>query len=86
MIVAGMFGGALGGALIAEVIFSVPGLGQYMLTGLTGRDYPVIQASVLFMSFISCTVILLIDVIFGFIDPRIRSQYIRPVKRVKEEG
>ena len=83
LIVGGMFGGALGGALIAEVIFSVPGLGQYMLTGLTGRDYPVIQASVLFMSAISCLVILLIDIIFGFIDPRIRSQYVRRRKPAK---
>ena len=88
LIVGGLYGSALGGALIAEVIFSVPGLGQYMLAGLTGRDYPVIQASVLFMSTIFCVVILLIDVAFAFIDPRIRSQYVRGRKRekVKEDA
>ena len=86
LVVGGMYGSSLGGALIAEVIFSVPGLGQYMLAGLTGRDYPVIQASVLFMSTIFCVVILLIDIAFAFIDPRIRSQYVRSRKRrrVKE--
>ena len=86
LVVGGMYGSSLGGALIAEVIFSVPGLGQYMLAGLTGRDYPVIQASVLFMSTIFCVVILLIDIAFAFIDPRIRSQYVRSRRRrrVKE--
>jgi len=87
LIVGSLYGSALGGALIAEVIFSVPGLGQYMLAGLTGRDYPVIQASVLFMSTIFCLVILLMDIAFAFIDPRIRSQYVsgrKTPKRVKE--
>jgi len=86
MVVGGMFGGALGGALIAEVIFSVPGLGSYMLNGLTNRDYPVIQASVLFMSTIFCIVILAIDIAFAFIDPRIRSQFIRSKKSMKAGG
>jgi peptide/nickel transport system permease protein len=75
---------ALGGALISEMIFAVPGLGSYTLTGLTGRDYPVIQGSVLFLSVLFCLVILLIDVVFAFIDPRIRSQYVRKKKPQKE--
>ena len=77
MTVGSLFGMALGGSLIVEVIFSMPGLGQYMLTGLVNRDYPVIQGTVLFMSAIFCTVMLLIDIAFAFIDPRIRSQYVR---------
>ena len=83
MIVGNMFGMSLGGALIAEAIFSVPGLGQYTLSGLTQRDYPVIQASVLFMSIIFSVMILLIDIAFAFIDPRIRSQF---SKTKKKEG
>ena len=75
LIVGSIFGMSLGGAMIAEVIYSVPGLGSYTLSGLTGRDYPVIQASTFFMSTIFSIVILLIDVAFAFIDPRIRSQY-----------
>ena len=84
MVVGGLFSMSLGGALIAEQIFSVPGLGSYMMGGLIGRDYPVIQASVLFMSVISCGVILLIDIIFAFIDPRIRSQFVRHSRKAKE--
>jgi peptide/nickel transport system permease protein len=82
MLIGGLFGMQLGGALIAEVVFSIPGLGQYTLTGLTNRNYPVIQASVLFISSIYCVIILLIDILFAFIDPRIRSAYVKP-KRLK---
>ena len=84
MIVGTIFGLSLGGALISEVIFSIPGLGQYTLTGLINRDYGVIQGTVLFLSAVFCVVILLVDIVFAFIDPRIRSQYIRRRKRQKE--
>lgn len=80
-IVGTIFGGSLGGAMIAEVIFSVPGLGSYMLSGLTSRDYPVIQGTSFFLSFVYSLVILLIDVTFAFIDPRIRSKYSRKKKK-----
>ena len=82
--IGGLYGLALGGALIAETIFSVPGLGSYTIAGLTNRDYPVIQGSVLFVSTVYCLIILLIDIAFAFIDPRIRSQYIRKRRHTKE--
>lgn len=85
MSIGGMFGMQLGGALIAEVVFSVPGLGQYTITALTNRNYPVIQANVLFMSVIFCVIILLVDILFAFVDPRIRSMYVKP-KKMKSEG
>jgi peptide/nickel transport system permease protein len=75
MVVGSIFGMSLGGALITEVIFSIPGLGQYTLTGLNNRDYPVIQGSVLILSMLFAIVILVVDVIFALVDPRIRSQY-----------
>lgn len=85
-IVGTLFGGALGGAMIAEVVFSVPGLGSYMISGLTSRDYPVILATSFFMSFAYSIVILLIDIAFAFIDPRIRSQYVRRQRKAKKEA
>lgn len=79
-----MFGASLSGALIAEVIFSIPGVGQYTLSALQNRDYPVIQGSVLFLSVVFSVVILLIDIIFAFVDPRIRSQFMkRRSKKIK---
>jgi len=81
MVAGSMFGVMLGGALISEVIFSIPGLGQYTMQALTNRDYPVIQSSVLILSFMFSIVILAVDIIFALVDPRIRSQYIRSGKR-----
>ena len=52
-----------------------------MITGLTNRDYPVIQATTFFMSLVFSIVILLIDVAFAYIDPRIRSQYVKKKKK-----
>ena len=84
LVIGSMFGMSLGGALIAEVVFSVPGLGQYTLMALTNRDHGVIRSSVLFLSAIFCIMMLLIDVAFAFIDPRIRSQFSVHTKRGKE--
>ena len=77
MTVGGIFGMAMGGSMISEVIFSIPGLGAYTLSALQSRDYPVIQTSVLYMSTMFAIVLLLIDVVFAVIDPRIRSQFAR---------
>jgi len=76
-----MFGMALGGALIAETIFSIPGLGTYTITSLTNRDYPAIQGSVLFLSALFSIVILIIDILYALVDPRIRSQYAKTKKK-----
>ncbi len=86
LIIGTLFGMSLGGAMIAEIIYSVPGLGSYMLSGLTSRDYPVILACSFFMSTIFSIVILLIDLAFAFIDPRIRSQYVRRRRKTAEEA
>lgn len=75
MIVGQTFGRALGGSMIFEVIFSIPGLGSYTISALQNRDYPVIQSSVLILSTLFALVLLLVDVVFALVDPRIRSQY-----------
>ncbi|MDR0876324.1 MAG: ABC transporter permease [Clostridiales Family XIII bacterium] len=74
MVIGNMFGLLIGGALITEVIFGIPGLGQYTIAGLTGRDYPVIQGSVFILSILFSLVILVVDIVFAIVDPRIRSQ------------
>ncbi|MCL2124718.1 MAG: ABC transporter permease [Oscillospiraceae bacterium] len=81
MIVGGIFGMAMGGSMISEVIFSIPGLGSYTLSALSARDYPVIQTSVFFMSALFAVVLLLIDLAFALVDPRIRSQYVTRKKK-----
>ena len=81
MVVGGIFGIAMGGSMIMEMIFSIPGLGNYTLSALSGRDYPVVQTSVLFMSAMFAIVLLLIDITFAIVDPRIRAQYGRKTKK-----
>jgi peptide/nickel transport system permease protein len=76
-IVGGMFGSSLGGSLITEVIFSIPGMGQYVMTGLNNHDYPVIQSGILILSALFSIIILVVDVLYALVDPRIRSQYAR---------
>ena len=84
MVVGGMFGMALGGSMISEVVFSIPGLGNYTLSALQRRDYPVIQTSVLFMSAVFAVILLVIDITFAIVDPRIRSQYAAKKKKKAE--
>ena len=69
------FGALLGGAIMAETIFAIPGLGRLMIDAIKQRDYPVVQGSVLFVAITFSLVNLLIDVIYGFIDPKIRAKY-----------
>jgi len=73
----------MSGAIIVETIFSIPGLGMYLMTGITQRDYPVINGTVILIAFIICAMNLIIDVIYAFIDPRIKSQYVSPKRGAK---
>lgn len=77
MTVGSIFGMALGGSMVTEAIFGIPGLGSYTISALGARDYPVIQTSVLFLSTLNCLVLLLTDIVFAIVDPRIRKQYSR---------
>lgn len=79
-----MIGFSLGGALIAETIFSIPGIGVYMMNGISQRDYPVVQGGVIFISACFCLCMLLVDIVFAFVDPRIRSQYQNSSKHRKK--
>lgn len=61
----------LGGAIIVERVFNVPGLGSYLILALGRRDYPVIQAVVLLTTAIFVLMSLLVDILTGIIDPRV---------------
>ncbi|MEU6146901.1 ABC transporter permease [Streptomyces sp. NPDC047081] len=63
----------LGGAVIVERLFNVPGLGSYLVDGLDRRDYAVIQAGVLLAATVFITTNLLVDLVSGLIDPRIST-------------
>jgi peptide/nickel transport system permease protein len=65
-------GNLLGGAVITETIFAVPGLGRLLVDAIFRRDYPIIQAVVLITSLSVILANLLVDVLYGVLDPRIR--------------
>jgi peptide/nickel transport system permease protein len=66
------FGRLLGGAFIVESIFAWPGMGKYALYAISVRDYPVIQGTTLVFALSFVLVTLIVDVLYTFIDPRIR--------------
>ena len=65
----------MAGSVVVEAIFNIPGLGSLMMTAINNKDYPVIQGSVLFISLFVSLMNLLVDLIYGFVDPRIKAQY-----------
>jgi peptide/nickel transport system permease protein len=66
-------GGMVGGALITEMIFSYPGLGMAVLTAIQGNDYPLIQGSTLLITVCVLIANFTVDVMIGFLDPRVRA-------------
>ncbi len=68
------FGRMIGGSLIIESIFLIPGIGSLMVNGIFQRDFPVIQSGALVLAVVVILLNLFVDVIYGYIDPRISYQ------------
>ena len=62
----------LGGAVLTETVFAIPGMGSWLAQAIFNRDYPVIQGGVLFLAIVFVFVNLLVDLSYGFLNPRIR--------------
>jgi peptide/nickel transport system permease protein len=67
------FGTLLGGTVIIEQVFSWPGIGRMLIDAISQRDFPVIQGTVIILSFLMIFVNLLVDISYSFIDPRIKQ-------------
>ena len=66
------FGALLGGAVVTESIFAWPGVGRFLLSSIQGRDYPAIQGTILMIAVIFVFVNIIVDYLYGVLDPRIR--------------
>jgi peptide/nickel transport system permease protein len=66
-------GTLIGGALVAEIIFSYPGLGTTLLNGIRGQDYPLISGATMIITFMVLISTFAIEILYGFIDPRIKA-------------
>ena len=71
-IIGGSIGALVGGNMILENIFNIPGIGTQMVTALGQRDYPVVQGCVLVMTVFVMLVNLLVDLAYKWIDPRVK--------------
>jgi ABC-type dipeptide/oligopeptide/nickel transport system permease component len=65
----------LAGTVVIESIFSIPGVGMYLVGGINNRDYNIVQSSVIFLALAFALIMLLVDLAYAFIDPRIRAQF-----------
>jgi len=68
-----MLGAVFGGSIVTEIVFNYPGLGLTLFTASVARDYPVIQGQLLLMTLATLGANLLVDMIYGLVDPRIRE-------------
>ena len=69
------FGGLLGGAMLTETVFSWPGLGRLMVENIKSKDIPMVLGCVVFLATMFTIVNLMVDIIYAFVDPRIKSLY-----------
>ena len=68
-----MFGSIITGAILTETIFSWPGIGKWLVASINGRDYPVIQAGVLFIATMIVAINLIVDLVYAVANPKMRS-------------
>ncbi|KUP98134.1 ABC transporter permease [Thermobifida cellulosilytica] len=67
------FGGLIGGAVLTETVFGIPGMGRLMVTAIEGRDYPVVRGVVLFGTIVFVVINLVVDILYQWVDPRQRG-------------
>ena len=68
------FGHLLAGAALVETVFSIPGLGRFMVDGISNRDYPVVQSTVLVFAVTFVVVNTIVDLLYGLADPRVKYE------------
>ncbi len=70
------FGQNLSGAIVTETVFALPGIGTLMYQAVFSRDMPVTMGCIIFMAICICAVNLIVDMLYAYIDPRVKSQYL----------
>ncbi|UCC65384.1 MAG: ABC transporter permease, partial [Anaerolineae bacterium] len=65
---------SVGGAVITETVFAIPGLGRLLVQSISARDYPVVQAITLFLAVLVIVVNLMTDLVYAFLDPRVQYE------------
>lgn len=71
------FGGLLGGAMITETVYSIPGLGVMLVNAIKTKDIPVAMGTTLFLAGFFCLIMVVVDLLYALVDPRIKAKYSR---------
>lgn len=69
------FGGLLGGTVLIESVFSFPGLGSRMLEAIRDKDVPMVTGCTVFLAVLFCLIMLVVDLLYAYVDPRVKAQY-----------
>ena len=69
------FGHLLGGAILTESVFSIPGMGRLAVEAIKARDYPIVQGAVLYIAMAYVVINLLVDLLYAWVDPKLRGRY-----------
>jgi len=69
------FGALLGGAVVTETLFTIPGLGSYIVTGIKQKDLPVVMGGTIVLAILFSFVMLAVDLLYALVDPRIKAKY-----------
>ena len=78
------FGFALGGSIVMEQVFTIPGLGQLMINAIREKDTPVVMGAVMTTAIFASLINLLVDIIYTYIDPRLASKFTSVKRQVKK--
>lgn len=79
--IGGQFTRCIGGTIVMEKIFSFPGVGLYLTDAINSRDLPIIRGCVIVIAAFTAILMLLIDLAYGFVDPRVKAQYVAQSKK-----
>lgn len=80
------FGHLVGGAMVIETIFSIPGMGTLIVQGVNQRDYPVVQAGAIFLAIAFSLIMLGVDLLYAAVDPRIKAKYSNMGRKAKKKN
>ena len=79
------FGRLLGGMMIIETVFAIPGMGTYIIGAVNNRDYPIVQGGTIFLAITFSLCMLAVDLLYAAVDPRIKAQYASKKKAPKKQ-
>jgi peptide/nickel transport system permease protein len=74
-IVGSFFGSLFGGTILTETVFTMPGLGLLTLDAIRMKDVPQVMAAVIFLAAVFCVIMMIVDIILAFVDPRVKARY-----------